>query len=88
MDELRDAPTRPLNPFETSALPALRKGRELEASFSADHIRMLGAIRATKQCLGCHAGERGEMLGAFSYLLRREDATRGVTPADADRASK
>ncbi len=26
---------------------------------------MLGAIRAAKQCLECHDGKRGDLLGAF-----------------------
>jgi hypothetical protein len=30
---------------------------------------MLGPIRATKQCTQCHGCERGELLGAFSYIL-------------------
>ena len=31
-----------------------------------------GSIRAVKQCLSCHSVERGELLGVFSYALRRE----------------
>lgn len=30
---------------------------------------VLGAIRSGKQCLSCHEGERGELLGAFLYTL-------------------
>jgi hypothetical protein len=66
MDALKGAPTRPLDPFEAEGLEALRKGGEL-------HVRghrMLGAVRATKQCLDCHGGNRGDLLGAFSYTLR------------------
>jgi hypothetical protein len=33
--------------------------------------RMLGSLRAAKQCLECHSAERGKLLGAFSYVLRR-----------------
>jgi hypothetical protein len=25
-----------------------------------------------KQCVSCHGGERGDLLGAFSYSLRRQ----------------
>jgi hypothetical protein len=71
MDELRDAPTRPLNSFETTALSALQSGSDLRFECSADEIQMLGSIRALKQCTTCHAAERGELLGAFSYTLRR-----------------
>ena len=91
MDELRDAPTRPLDAFETRALPALQRGADLRFEYSpavversgdrsttgstaegsSDQIQMLGSIRALKQCTACHAAERGELLGAFSYTLRR-----------------
>ena len=33
-------------------------------------LRMLGAIRAANQCVACHAAERGQLLGAFSYTLQ------------------
>jgi hypothetical protein len=72
MDELREAPTRPLHPFETSALPALKGGEDLQVDTTADRIRLLGSIRAIKQCLTCHEGQRGDLLGAFSYCLVRE----------------
>jgi hypothetical protein len=32
---------------------------------------MLGAIRSTRQCLSCHGGNRGDLLGAFSYVFTR-----------------
>jgi hypothetical protein len=72
MDELRDAPTRPLSPFEKNALAALKTGEDLQMAATADRIRLLGSIRAIKQCLACHEGQRGELLGAFSYSLVRE----------------
>jgi hypothetical protein len=84
MDELRDATTRPLDAFEVEGLEALRKGEGLEsgqksedlyARGSKDQARMMGAIRATSQCLDCHGGSRGDLLGAFSYAFRREDVT-------------
>lgn len=71
MDELRDAPTRPLDPFEAEGLNRLRGGEDLFVRGSDKQARMLGAVRATKQCLGCHGGDRGDLLGAFSYTLRR-----------------
>jgi hypothetical protein len=71
MDELRAAPTRPLDSFETQGLATLRKGEELFVRGSETKVRMLGAIRSTKQCLDCHGGARGDLLGAFSYSLRR-----------------
>ncbi|MDB5313211.1 MAG: hypothetical protein JWO38_7413 [Gemmataceae bacterium] len=72
MDELRAAPTRPLDAFEVEALESLRHGEDLFARGADDKARMVGAIRATKQCLGCHGGARGDLLGAFSYGLRRD----------------
>ena len=72
MEELRNARTRPLDDFEQTQLAALRKGEDLRVSASADHMRVLGSLRAAKQCLSCHDAERGDLLGAFSYKLRRE----------------
>jgi hypothetical protein len=71
MDELRAAQTRPLDAFETAGLESLRKGEDLYARGADAKARMLGAIRATKQCTTCHGCDRGELLGAFSYGLRR-----------------
>jgi hypothetical protein len=71
MDELRGAATRPLTQFERRALTALRAGSNLQVDASADHIQMLGAIRAVKQCLDCHDARRADLLGAFSYRLQR-----------------
>jgi hypothetical protein len=72
MDELRDAPTRPLNPFEKSALFKLQKGDDLQTETTTNQIHMLGSIRAVNQCLTCHRVHRGDLLGAFSYTLCRE----------------
>jgi len=72
MQDLRDAETRPLDEFEQGALVALRRGEDVREQSTPDRIRMFGAIRAVKQCLKCHSVERGELLGAFSYDLRRE----------------
>ncbi|HKI38092.1 MAG TPA: hypothetical protein VKA46_39935 [Gemmataceae bacterium] len=72
MDELRDAPTRPLDTFEQEALDSLRRGEDLMVQEAPDRMRMLGSLRAGKQCLRCHEVERGELLGAFSYQLVRE----------------
>lgn len=72
MDELREAPTRPLDPFERWALLALRRGEDLVVRQEGGRLRVLGSIRAAKQCLDCHEVERATLLGAFSYKLRRE----------------
>src|SRR6185437_2554396 len=70
MDELRRAPTRPLDAFEAAGLESLRGGEDLFVRDTPDgQRRALGAIRSGKQCLSCHEGQRGELLGAFSYTL-------------------
>jgi hypothetical protein len=80
MDELKNAPVRPLDAFEEQSLPALRDGGNLETRADGNRIRMLGAIRAARQCLNCHAVEHGTLLGAFSYELTSE-GTSPVRPA-------
>lgn len=69
MEELRAAPTRPLDEFEILGLSALRGGDDLFVRERGTECRMLGGIRAAQQCLTCHEVERGEMLGAFSYTF-------------------
>jgi hypothetical protein len=70
MDEVRKAPTRPLDEFEEAALAELRRGEDFQICRMSDSLRMLGAIRATKQCVNCHDCERGDLLDAFTYLFR------------------
>jgi hypothetical protein len=71
MDELKDAPRRPLNAFEGQALKSLRHQEDLIVDDGLNRIRMLGSLRAGKDCLECHQVKRGELLGAFSYELHR-----------------
>jgi hypothetical protein len=72
MEEVQTAPRRSLDSFELEGLEALRGGEDLFYRGSEDKARMMGSIRAVKQCLECHGGSRGDLLGAFSYGLRRE----------------
>lgn len=69
MDELKKALTRPLDRFETTGLEKLRGGEDLVTADASANLRMLGAIRSAKQCVQCHGGQRGDLLGAFSYTL-------------------
>jgi hypothetical protein len=69
MDELKDAPTRPLDSFEVASLPRLATEEDVVIDNAPHQIRMLGAIRAAKDCLQCHSVRRGKLLGAFSYEL-------------------
>jgi hypothetical protein len=71
MKDLGDAETRPLDDFEKSGLDALLAGDDLKVSESGNEIRMVGSLRAAKQCLACHGVQRGDLLGAFTYRLGR-----------------
>lgn len=72
MNRTYDLPTRPLERFERVGLDALVRGDDLFVSQTGTHLRMLGAIRSVKQCVACHGGERGDLLGAFSYSLSQK----------------
>lgn len=74
MQDLDRVTTRALDSFETRALPRLDQGEELITASSPNCIVMLGAIRAGETCLRCHQVERGTLLGAFTYELRRDPA--------------
>jgi hypothetical protein len=71
MKDVRNVRTRELDGFEQTGLKALADGGLLFVREQADHVRMLGAIRSTSQCVACHGGSRGDLLGAFSYWFRR-----------------
>lgn len=73
MDQLSsdDVPTRPLGEFEKSALEMLWTEHDFVFRERENEYRMLGSLRAAKQCLDCHSVKRGELLGAFTYVVRR-----------------
>ena len=75
MDALRSAPTRPLDKFEAVGLIAIRGGDDLVIARDGEIPRMLGAIRNARQCVDCHGGERGDLLGAFTYTFRCVEKT-------------
>lgn len=79
MADLHNAPTRPLDPFETAGIAAVRRGEEGFAARRGDEVRFVGAIRSAKQCVECHGGERGDLLGAFAYALRPAEAPAVIT---------
>ena len=72
MDRVHDVPTRPLDRFENLGLNVLRQGEDLFTTRVPEGARMLGAVRSTRQCVACHGGERGALLGAFTYNLRAD----------------
>ncbi len=70
MNQVHSTPTRPADRFERLGLDAMGRGEDLFVSEADDGLRMLGAIRSAKQCVVCHGGRRGDLLGAFSYRLK------------------
>lgn len=72
MQELGDVEVRPLDAFETQSLDALRDGEDLVWRVTANRLRMLGSLRAARQCAQCHMVPRGTLLGAFSYEFHRD----------------
>jgi hypothetical protein len=71
MDQLSAAnvPTRPLDDFESGALQQLGSQEDVVVHKDGNNYRMLGSLRAAKQCADCHSVEHGELLGAFSYTI-------------------
>jgi hypothetical protein len=67
-----DVPTRPLTHVESRLLGQLHDGEQIAAEATSNRIRMLGALRASRQCMECHQVPRGALLGAFSYELQRD----------------
>jgi len=65
--------TRSLDKHETAALDKLRQGEEIIVSENVERVSIVGAIRAKKDCIGCHECNEGTLLGAFSYKLVRAD---------------
>jgi hypothetical protein len=62
--------TRPLDVFESTGVAELRDGKDLFIRTRGNVIRMLGALRATENCLECHTdNKKGDLLGAFSYTF-------------------
>jgi len=76
MDELRAAPTRPLDPFEQQSINRLRADEDVMIDETPARIRMIGSLRASKTCLECHSVRRGDLLGALTYELVPTKPTR------------
>ena len=86
MDELSGTETRPLTAHERRGLQQLRSGEDLAVEAAPNAVRMVGSLRATKRCLECHSVQRGELLGAFTYLLQRNPPIRVQPPSDVPAA--
>jgi len=66
-----DVPTRELVRFERRALELLENGNDLVIEERPHDIRMLGSLRAVKDCRRCHEVPADSLLGAFSYELKK-----------------
>lgn len=71
MAELTKVPTRSLDQFEETALQGLKQGEEVIVVGNDSKLRMIGAVRASFQCMECHQVPRGTLLGAFTYQFSR-----------------
>lgn len=69
MADLGTLATRPADDFEAAGLAKFAAGEDLTATAVGTKVRLLGAIRNLAQCVDCHGGNRGDLLGAFSYRL-------------------
>jgi hypothetical protein len=65
-----DRIVRPLASFERRALARLHDGRDIVAEFGTGPPRIMGALRATSECVRCHGGNEGDLLGALVYFPR------------------
>ena len=63
-----------------AAIPARSAGDPCDTASTPNRIEMLGALRATKQCMQCHQVPSGTLLGAFSYELRRDPPIKVAAP--------
>jgi hypothetical protein len=66
---LQESDRRPLREQELGAIDKLAAGNETVFNERSTPPLLLGAVRASSQCLKCHEGPAGRMLGAFSYSL-------------------
>jgi hypothetical protein len=94
--------TRKLDEFETEALEKLNSGADMATLENPGELRVVGALRATSDCMSCHACKEHELLGAFSYRLlspasykeywenrnQKRDAAKTKQPARYDSAGR
>jgi len=88
LEEMGDAAVRDLDEFEQDGLEQLRTESDVVTADFPMHIRMLGAVRASQSCLECHQVRRGELLGAFSYVIAPRDGTPPPNPEDIAAATR
>jgi len=61
--------TRPLTSFESRAVAELIAGEDVAVEANQAGRFVVGALRAKEDCLKCHGGKTGDVLGALSYRL-------------------
>lgn len=71
-----DSELRDLDSFEESSLKKLYSGEDLCIEGRENQVRMLGSLRAIRQCLDCHTVRRGDLLGAFFTRSHPKDLFR------------
>jgi hypothetical protein len=65
--------TRPLTSFESRAVGELIAGEDVSVETNPAGHFVVGALRAKEDCLKCHGGKAGDVLGALSYRLSRAE---------------
>lgn len=83
---------RALTAFETNAVKTLQAGRDLvidqpAARRPGEPVLILGALRATRDCMQCHECAENTLLGAFSYTLVPAPVARPVAPEATNQAA-
>ena len=68
----KDIPLRKLDAFETAAIEKLKAGRDLVVDEQPGTLRVVCAIRASKDCMSCHDCKAKSIWSARVYL--RADA--------------
>ena len=80
-------PFRKLDDFEAAALKKLVAGRDLVTDEQPGKLRLVGAIRASGDCMICHNCKERDLLGAFTYVLtpasKIPEGLRGFIQPDA-----
>ncbi|QOV89406.1 hypothetical protein [Humisphaera borealis] len=79
---LKESDKKALGPFETEAMAKLRAGEQTVMGAEGGKPMLIGAIRATTDCLECHKVKEGTLLGAFRYPLERTEKPAAEAPAE------
>jgi len=69
MEQFGNTPTRALDDFESAGLKRLRDGEDVVWQFDRAGVKIIGSLRAQKDCLACHKTKEGALLGALSYQI-------------------